>query len=64
MLVNCNCADELHLRLMADAKLHSGAVVLGNLKGIKSYLSEQRLLVLGKVNLIRFLNLIILRWLT
>ena len=35
VLVNCNCADELHLRLMADAKLHSGAVVLGNLKGIK-----------------------------
>jgi hypothetical protein len=35
VLVNCNCADELHLRLMADAKLHGGAVVLGNLKGIK-----------------------------
>ena len=32
-LVNCNCADELHLRIMTDAKLQSGVVVLENLKG-------------------------------
>lgn len=35
VLVNCNCADELHLRLMTDAKLHSGVVVLENLKGLE-----------------------------
>ena len=35
MIVNCNCADELHLRLMTDAKLQSGVVVLGNLKGLE-----------------------------
>lgn len=35
MIVNCNCADELHLRLMTDAKLQSGVVVLENLKGLE-----------------------------
>ena len=34
-LANCNCADELHLRLMTDAKLQSGVVVLENLKGLE-----------------------------
>ena len=35
VILNCSCADELHLRLMTDAKLHSGVVVLGNLKGLE-----------------------------
>jgi hypothetical protein len=34
MIVNCNCADELHLRIMTDAKLQSG-VVLENLNGLE-----------------------------
>lgn len=34
-LANCNCVDELHLRLMTDAKLQSGVVVLENLKGLE-----------------------------
>lgn len=33
VLVNCNCADELHLRLMTDTKIHNGVIVLDNLKG-------------------------------
>ena len=31
--MNCNCVDELHLRLMTDTKIHNGVIVLDNLKG-------------------------------
>lgn len=32
-LANCNCVDELHLRIMTDTKIHNGVIVLDNLKG-------------------------------
>ena len=38
IIVNCNCADELHLRLVTDTKIHNGVIVLDNLKGTEKLL--------------------------